>query len=375
MNIGFDAKRALHNKTGLGNYSRSLIGALDKYFPENNYFLFAKMTENEAFKRWAAALEHTGIIHPKTKLINSTWRSLVIPSLLKKYACNVYHGLSAELPIGRRPANTKYIVTIHDLIFLRYPSLYPFIDRQIYLRKTLHACKTADHIIAVSEQTKKDLVQFLQITPEKISVIYPTVDPVFSHPWSQEALMQLRQRWNLPREFILNVGTLEERKNALMLLKALTKLPEEVHAVFVGKATKYQSVLDTYIQQNGLRSRVHFLNNIGFAELPGIYRLARMLVYPSRFEGFGVPMLEAAQCGIPSIGAIGSSLAEAGGPGCVCVNPDDVDELVMRIEERRTDEQLRAEISRLGKAHAERLSPQNMAKQTMDIYLSSPSTV
>lgn len=371
MNIGFDAKRALHNKTGLGNYSRSLIGALDRYFPENDYFLFAKLTENEAFKKWAASLHHTQIVHPKNRLLDASWRSFVIPSLLARYGCRLYHGLSAELPIGSRPPNTRYIVTIHDLIFIRYPNLYHFFDRQIYFRKTLHACKTADHIIAVSQQTRRDLIELVGVSAHKISVVHLAADPIFQKPWLPQDLEALRQKLGLPRQFILNVGTLEERKNALMLLKALRLLPPELHAVFVGKPTKYQNVLDEYIAAHGLSSRVHFLNNIGFAELPGIYRLAQVLVYPSRFEGFGVPMLEAAQCGLPAIGALGSSLEEAGGPGSICVHPDDVEHLAVLIEERRKDENLRKQIRHLGLAHAERLSGQRLAEKTMDVYLSS----
>lgn len=371
MNIGFDAKRALHNKTGLGNYSRSLISALDQYFPENNYFLFAKLTENEAFKKWASSLSYTQIVHPKNHLIDASWRSFIIPSLLARYGCRLYHGLSAELPIGSRPPDTRYIVTVHDLIFMRYPHLYPFFDRQIYFRKTLHACKTADHIIAVSQQTRQDLTELLGVAAEKISVVPLAADPVFLQPWSELQLEGLRKRLGLPQQFILNVGTLEERKNALMVLKALRLLPAELHAVFVGKATKYQSVLDRYIAENGLASRVHFLNNIGFVDLPGIYRLSQVLVYPSRFEGFGVPMLEAAQCGVPAIGALGSSLAEAGGPGSICVHPDDVEHLALLIEERREDEELRMRIRNMGLEHAGRLSGKHLAERTMEVYRSS----
>ncbi|MBX9448323.1 MAG: glycosyltransferase family 4 protein [Taibaiella sp.] len=369
MNIGFDAKRAFHNKTGLGNYSRSLISALDQYYPEHHYYLFAKHSENQAFQRWSAALRQTSIIHPKTHPLDVSWRSLVIPGLLSRYDCQIYHGLSAELPIGPRPKNTRYIVTIHDLIFMRYPKLYSFIDRQIYYRKTLHACKTADHIIAVSEQTKADLINIMKIEDSRISVIYPTVDEIFHKKWSNEALQMVKEKRHLPDRYILNVGTLEERKNALLLLKALPLLDDRVHAVFVGKGTRYQAELDQFIRSYRLQSRVHFLNDIQFAELPAIYQLASALVYPSRFEGFGLPMLEAACSGIPAIGARGSSLEEAGGPGAICIDPDDVEGLVYQIQKVTHDSSYRSLLIRQGYEYAAAISTAYLAKHTMEIYV------
>lgn len=333
MNIGFDAKRAFHNKTGLGNYSRSLISGLDVLYPEHNYYLFSERKKNEAFTNWIASLHHTTIVSPPANAINAWWRSMHIPKALEAYQCDVYHGLSAELPISTKPKGVKYVVTIHDLIFMRYPQLYSFINRQIYQQKTINACKFADVVIATSEQTKQDLIHYIKVPADKIQVIYQTCDPMFEIKWSTTELQAVAMKYGLPTQFILNVGTLETRKNALLILQALPQLPNEVHAVFVGKQTKYQDTLLAYIEDNGLQQRVHFISDLQFQDLPGIYQLAEVFVYPSRFEGFGIPVLEAMKCGVPVIAATGSCLEEVGGPDGLYIHPDDAAALTHTIQQ------------------------------------------
>lgn len=369
MNIGFDAKRAFHNKTGLGNYSRALISAMDTHFSENNYSLFTKNPGNDAFLKWSETLQHTHIVTPQRQSIGALWRSFTIPSLLSQFDIEIYHGLSAELPFGNRSRNVKYIVTIHDLIFLRMPHQYSWFDRKVYFQKTLHACKVADHIIAISEQTKRDLIQYLGIPAHKITVVLQTCDPIFEKKWTDEALKDLRTRLHLPEQFLLNVGTLEARKNALLILKSLVALDTNIHAVFVGKQTDYQVTLNAFIAEHHLEKRVHFLKNISFQDLPGIYRLSAVFVYPSAFEGFGIPVLEAAKSGVPFIAATGSSLEEAGGPGGIYIGPDDVDSLTNNISIILKNTEYKAGQIQAGLAYAQQFSLQRFAQQTMEIYL------
>ncbi|MDA3616631.1 glycosyltransferase family 4 protein [Polluticaenibacter yanchengensis] len=368
MNIGFDAKRAFHNKTGLGNYSRALITALDEFYTTNNYILYSKKTTNQAYNKWYQQLNHARLVSPASKKLSSLWRTFSIPRLLAAHNCDIYHGLSAELPFGKKPANTKYIVTIHDLIFLRLPHLFPFIDRKIYYQKNISACKKADRIIAISEQTKADLINFLKVPAEKIDVVYQTCDTIFEQKWHEQDKQALKIKYDLPDTYILNVGTLEERKNALIILKALTQLPEKIQAVFIGKQTAYQATLNEYIEKHHLQQRVKFLSNIPFAELPGLYQLASVFVYPSTFEGFGIPVLEALKCGTPTIAATGSCLEEAGGEGAIYFHPNNSEALKDAIEKILHDPAFTAQIIHKGYEHAALFSNQAFADKTIEVY-------
>src|SRR5690554_6805482 len=157
----------------------------------------------------------------------------------------IYHGLSGEIPIGL-PKNVKSVVTIHDLIFMRYPELYSFFDRKIHFWKFRYAAKKADCVIAISEQTKRDIVEFLKINPEKIKVVYQGCADVFKENFSSEEKESVRKKFNLPEKFVLNVGTIEERKNALTIVKAIHDL--DIKLVLVGRKTKYYQKIEDYVQ-------------------------------------------------------------------------------------------------------------------------------
>lgn len=368
MIIGFDAKRAFRNRTGLGNYSRSLIEALHQYFPQHQYDLFIPLKEGPTLFDQAFNMDHVRVIQSPSQFISSLWRTFRVPFLLRKKGVQLYHGLSAELPAGTPPAGIPYVVTIHDLIFLRFPELYPLIDRKIYTLKTSAACKKADRIIAISEQTKRDLVTYLDVDPEKISVVYQTCNPVFEQEVTVARKQEIAQKYHLPERFILSVGTIEERKNTLIIAKALLDLPEEVKLVLVGKPTEYQEKLKAFIREHKLESRVMILPGISFEELPVLYRLANIFVYPSIFEGFGIPVIEALKSGVPVIAAKGSCLEEAGGPDSLYIEPDDAKMLAQHIRSLWNDEALRQAQITKGLQFARKFSLEAFATDTMQVY-------
>ena len=172
MKIGFDAKRAFFNPTGLGNYSRTLISSLSNRFPDHEYFLYSpKVSHNGLFSADTNNLQlriPAGLI---AKLAPALWRSYGMNRTLKQDKLDLYHGLSHELPAGIKKTKIPSVVTIHDLIYLRYPKYYPAMDRWVYDKKFRHSCRVADRIIAVSEQTRRDLIEFFNVIPEKITVI------------------------------------------------------------------------------------------------------------------------------------------------------------------------------------------------------------
>ena len=182
MRIGYDAKRAFNNTSGLGNYSRFVISAMARLFPENKYALFTPK-QSSRFRSFYPQNPSVSVVEPTglNAKIPGFWRVFNQLSDIKKHKVELFHGLSNELPVGLSKAGIKSVVTIHDLIFLRFPELYKPIDRLIYKRKFAAACRNSDKIVAISEQTKADIIQFFGTAPEKIEVIYQDCDPVF-HP-------------------------------------------------------------------------------------------------------------------------------------------------------------------------------------------------
>lgn len=299
MKIGFDGKRAEHNTSGLGNYSRDVIRGLCMHAPENEYVLYSPK-EGAEFDFGDERLVRRYPTRWKDQLTPALWRRKGIVDDLKNEGIDLYHGLSNELPSGIEAIGTRSIVTIHDLIFERFPDYYKGIDRMIYRSKTKEACASADHIIAISEQTKKDLVEFYSVSTEKISVVYQTCHPGFQKEVKSETLEQVRSGYQLPSRYVLQVGTLEPRKNVLRSLEAVSKI-EDLHIAFVGRQTDHQKLIERRVQSLGIGGRVHFLQDVPVAFLPALFKGATASLYPSLFEGFGLPIIESLFQGTPVV--------------------------------------------------------------------------
>jgi glycosyltransferase involved in cell wall biosynthesis len=367
MKIGYDAKRAFLNNTGLGNYSRWLVKALAQYHPENTYYLYTPKIKPNPRLNSLSELSNVKTVTPIGKLIKSWWRSKGIMEDLQRDGIDVYHGLSHELPIGIGESGIKSVVTVHDLIFMRFPEQFGQISRTIYRLKVAKACTVADKIIAISKRTKDDLIELLDVDPAKIKVIYQGCDPIFKVEQSAGQKKIVAQKYNLPAEFILSVGTIEERKNLLLLVKALPTV-ENIPLVVVGKPTKYLKSVKAYLSANNLNDRVIFLHGVEFADLPAIYQLANVFVYPSRYEGFGIPVLEAITSGTPIIAAKGSCLEEAGGNCSVYVDPNDPIDLADKINAILNNEQLREKMIAKGKEYSLNFEDAKLANQLMQLY-------
>lgn len=370
--IAFDGKRAANNRTGLGNYSRHIIGLLTKFFPDNRYVIFlTKPNKNEQLREILEQNPKIETVLPKKRLwkkLSSLWRVFGIRNEIAEYENIIYHGLSNELPLTIKKTNAKSVVTIHDLIFLKFPKYYKFFDRKIYAYKFRKACENADKIIAVSECTKRDVVDIFNINPDKIKVIYQGCDKVFKTDVPDDVLRDVRQKYNLPDRFLLNVGSIEERKNALLIIKALPLLKEKMPLVIIGKRTKYTSEIEKAAENLGVNNLLHIFDKVPFEDLAPIYRMSEIFIYPSRYEGFGIPIIEAINCGVPVIAATGSCLEEAGGPDCIYVNPDDEHELTQAIEKLLTDNDIRNESIVKSKKYVEKFSERTQAEELMKCY-------
>jgi glycosyltransferase involved in cell wall biosynthesis len=368
MNIGFDGKRAANNLTGLGNYSRSLILQLSQFFPQNHYFVYAPKVKSDA--QISSFFEHQNISLqlPDSGQPSFLWRSWRIKKQLKKDHLSLYHGLSNEVPFDLAAAKIKTVVTIHDLIYLRFPQHYTYIDRTIYNFKSEYACKHADHIIAISEQTKKDIVTFYGTDPDKIEVIYQSCDDSFKHPVKIAFKDTVREKYKLPERYLLNVGTIEPRKNLLLIVQALQSIPENVKLLVVGKAQPYAQQVIQEIARLNLQDRIIFLKNIPFTDLPAIYQMASIFVYPSFYEGFGIPVIEALYGGIPVIAATGSCLEEAGGPGSLYIDPKDPAALATAINAVLNNPALAKQMREKGLSFVQKFNTCTLAHQLMNCY-------
>ena len=372
MRIGFDGKRAVQNFTGLGNYSRYIVDILCQFGPENEYVLYApKKRENKRLDKLTKQYQQLQLSYPTTsswKKLSPLWRVWGVTRQLEKEKIDIFHGLSNELPLNIHQSEVKSIVTIHDLIFLRYPQYYHSIDRKIYTYKFRKACENADKIIAISECTKRDIIEFFRIPADKIEVVYQGCDPSFIHPVAEEKKREVRAKYQLPDHYILNVGSIEERKNALSAVQALMMLPEQIHLVIVGRHTEYTDKVEHFIKENKLEERVHIISNVPFDDLPAFYQLAEIFVYPSRFEGFGIPIIEALYSGIPVVAATGSCLEEAGGPDSIYVHPDDIKGMADALKQIYTDPERKKNMIEKGHSFAKRFSEEKQAEEILNIY-------
>ena len=370
MRIGFDAKRAFLNNTGLGNYSRDTIRVLSAYFPDNKYFLYTPKEKKNNRLSFLNKSNNIFVRSPQSlinKAIKSYWRSKSIVRDLFTNKIDIYHGLSHELPLGIEKTNIKTVVTIHDLIFIRYPHLFKMIDRKIYYRKFKSASQRANKVIAISQQTKQDIMDFFFIPEEKIEVVYQGCNIKFQQEIAPDKKEEILKKYNLPSEYLLNVGSIEERKNLLTILKTLKELPNQKLLV-IGSGKAYKIKCLRYISENNLSDRVTFLTNLNLEEMAAIYQSAQMLIYPSIFEGFGIPILEALFSKTPVITSQGGCFAEAGGPKTKYINPLSVEQMKAAILDIQNSTELKEEMASKGFEYALNFTDDKIAKNIMQVY-------
>lgn len=373
MQVGFEAKRLFTNFTGLGNYSRFIVNALCEFAPENTYILYSPRIKSHPEVDPILARPNIKAIGPTGgfTFLKSLWRSWGIQYNKSIPDLDIFHGLSQELPAGL-PKHVKKIVTVHDLIYIRYPQFYNPIDVAIYTAKVKSACRRADKVIAISQQTANDLIEFIKVDPGKIEVVYQGCHPIFKTKASAEIKAAVKAKYNLPDKFILNVGTIEQRKNVKQLVEALALLPADVQlpVVIVGRATDYLKEVIACAQEKKVIDKITFIHKASFQDLPALYQLATVFVYPSLFEGFGIPLIEAIESGIPVITSQGSCFREAAGPDALYTDSADSHQLASYLEKVITDSEVREGVIHGTKKYIERFDPAVIAKMLTTVYSS-----
>lgn len=366
MKIGFDAKRAFFNNRGLGNYSRDTIRILTTQLSGNSYYLFTpKVNGGRSFERGEAALVAPSGFFGKR--FSSLWRTYGCSADVARLGLDVYHGLSNELPYGL-PKSVATVVTMHDLIFLKNPELYPFFDRYTFRKKYVRSCQVADRVVAISQETKKDLVELVGVDERKVDVVYQGCHPIFSRQVDARAKEAVRQRYSLPSDFMLIVCAIEKRKNHELILEAMRIGRIDFPLVVVGRPSAYKEELLRIIRKYGLDKRVHFLHQVPMEDLPVLYHLARLFVYPSHFEGFGIPVLEAMTCQTPVVTSTGSCFEETGGAAACYVGSHDAEALASAIEQIVGDEEVAARMVAAGSIQASKFSDESIARSMAAVY-------
>jgi glycosyltransferase involved in cell wall biosynthesis len=372
VNIAFDAKRYFNNATGLGFYSRTLVGGLRQFYPEHHYWLYTPYNK--------AQLGGNGddIRLPDSllgRLLPPLWRSQWITKQLQRDGVDIFHGLSHELPAGLRKAGIRSVVTMHDLIFMRYPELYAPVDRFFYQKKYRRAAEDADQVVAISQQTRADLETYFGIPTQNVRVIGQSCDPAFE----RLSLRSNPDRLALPfpvgadmpaGDYFIAVGSLTPRKNWHRLLDALHLMKnagEAVPLLVVGTGKNaYSEGLRTQAKQLGLQ--VFWIDrHVTTHDLALLYRRAVALVYPSVFEGFGIPILEALTIGIPVVTSLGGCFEEVGGSAALYADPLKVADLATQMS-RVLKTEVRNKLIAASADQILQFSPQKICAEWMSVY-------
>ena len=289
---------------------------------------------------------------------------------------NLYHGLSHEIPVGIQHTNIATVVTMHDLIFELYPKQFKAIDRLIYSKKFRNAAQHANAIIAISTQTKTDLINLYKVPEQKIHICYQSCSDIFKEPTSKKDAINFLGKHNLPTEYLLYVGSIVERKNVLLILKAIQLLPivKRIPLIIVGKGDYYEKIVRTYITNNNLTKWVIFLNdliidsNYIYNNLPYLYTAAQIFIYPSMYEGFGIPLLEAMYCKCPVITSNVSCLPETVGNAGICVNVTNPNQLLDNILLILHNKYIAETMAVAGLLQAAKFSTENSVISTYQVY-------
>lgn len=372
MRIGIDAT-AVTNRSGTGYYTQKLIEFLGRAESENRYVIFCP-------SGYAAHLEHAAMFdYPNFHVIElgtsgpasiSLWRQFALPRQVKKLGIDLFHFPSF---IASLRIDIPSVVTVHDLCFALFPEAFSILHRPYYRFIIPRSVRRCDGVIADSESTRNDILKHFKTANGGVRTIHLGVDPVRFYPVSDEAeRARMRERYSLPENFILYVGTLEPRKNIPRLVRAFAYgvvskgLPH--HLVIAGRRGWMFDEIFREVRSLDLGGRVHFLGFVEASELSALYSMARALAYPSLYEGFGLPCLEAMSCGAPVITSNRSSLPELVGDCGLIVDPTSVDSIAGALNRICSDDELHRGLSERGTRRARRFSWLTTAKQTLEVY-------
>lgn len=387
MKITIDARPAMLQKTGIGHYTHNLVTQFVNISPEHHYYLcdvFAGMGFYNMFrvsKNQPSSELFLNILKIPFPFATLSRLLLLCWSKLRREATRIeetdlFFGTDFR---GIFKNDLKTVITIHDMAHEYFPEAIRDASILYYLKEKLpEAARMAHQIIAVSETTRNDIIRFLGINPDKIRVVYNGVNSAFRPVTDPALLRRTRERYRLPARFILYVGAIQPRKNVSGLVEAYAKicaeggLPHEL-VIAGGESWKSEGLKDR-ISSLGLQEKVHFIGYVSDEELPLLYNLADQLAFPSFYEGFGLPVLEAMACGIPVVTSKTSSLSEIAGDAAILVDPHSVDEIAGGIRRLIEDSDLRRICIEKGLERAKLFAWERCARETLTVLQEAMKT-
>ncbi len=377
MHIGINAQLLSFSQNyrngGVSRYIRYLLKELAKRPGNHEYTVF--VNGEEVAERLCARHSQIAYItapwpesRPATRVI---WEQFSLPSLLRQRGIDILHSPVNVLPEWL-PQSCATVVTLHDLAFLRFPEVLTSAKRLYHRTFTIRSLQRATMIITVSNSTKQDAHELVGIAAEHIRTVYPCIDERFSNVMEKEKVQAFRQQKGLTDGFLLYLGTLEPRKNLTTLIDAYARLRyiygvREKLVLAGSKGWLYDTIFEK-VRQHGLEGEVLFPGYVADNEQLLWYHAASTFVYPSLYEGFGLPVAEALACGIPAVTSNISSLPEAGATLALTVNPDDRDALAEALYQSLTDSVYREKCHVSAPAIRQLFSAQAMAEQTIAVY-------
>jgi len=372
MRIGFDATSAVRQGAGIGRNTRELLRALAQHDPANAYRLIYASPPGAPDQPLPRLGPNFHVRHlPFDDLwLARLWHRAQMPLPVNWLtgAIDLFHAPDFTLPPTL--PGTRTVLTVHDLSFVRDPeSAVPVL--RAYLNKVVpRSVARTDHVLADSQATRADLMALYGTAPEKITVLYSGVNPVFQPVSDPARLAAVRAKYGLgPAPFVLGLGTLQPRKNFARLIQAVARQPDPLlNLVLVGGKGWLNDAIFAEVARSGLEGRVIFPGFAADEDLPALYSAARVFAYPSTYEGFGLPILEAYACGTPVVTSTASCLPEVAGDAALLVNPTDVDALAAALHQAASDEALRTTLSASGFERVKAFTWDNAAKQLMGVY-------
>jgi glycosyltransferase involved in cell wall biosynthesis len=369
LRIAIDASAVPKQMAGAGVYTYQLVRALAHLGCQHELFVFARPG---LFDDLA---EHLRIVPVETssRAARLAWEQTALPLQLRRLRIDLLHSphhhtpIVAQLPLGTR---TKLVVTVHDVTFMLLPERYP-LRRRLYMEAVTRAgVRVADAIITASQAVSRDVVDRLGVSPERIVAI-PEAAGERYHPASPTDIERVRANYGLPGRYLLSVGSLEPGKNRARLFRAMAWLRDkgiECTTVVVGQpAWKYEADYDL-VRELGLSGCVIFLGYVPDADMPALYSGATLLAFPSLYEGFGLPVLEAMACGTPVVTSAVSATAEVAGAAALLVDPYNTGAIASAIERLLHDDALRDELRALGLVRSQEFSWERTARETLLLY-------
>ena len=365
MRIAINTLATKRQLYGVGHYIKNLISSLSNIDDANEYFLFVSSENRCHFKDLKSNFRL--VQAPSDRAMRLIWEQSVLPWTLKQKRVDVFHGPTFIAPLVK---TCPQIVTIHDMTFHLTPKRHE-LHKRIYFGKMIPTMiQRSDLVIAISQSTKNDLLRFVKTREDKICVIHHGVEPRFQPVRDEEQLAKVRQKYDLPREFILFVGLIEPRKNLKALVDAYVSdsLPREFDLVLAGNLGWNYSGLRDKIAQSGAQNQIRMPGYIADADLPALYSMAATFVYPSLYEGFGLPVLEAMACGAPVITSSVSAMPEVAGDAAILVDPNCVRALADAMQSALKDCRLRHSLSKRGRERAQLFTWEQTARKTLEAY-------